>query len=355
MILRPNKTGSSKNKNHIDRRSFIKLTGLAGLGLALNSAIPLLAKSLGKNPDLHRVSNTRLAMGTTVTMILIYQAEQEARDAIERAFKEIERLSALMDHYKEGTEVSLLNKNGILSNASQEVIEVVSKAIRYYRLTKGAFDITIYPVIDLFKRSFSKGKNSYPERDEIRDVLELVGSDNIEIDGRGIRFKKKGMKITLDGIAKGYIVDKASKILLDHGIKRHLINAGGDIMAVGLREDMQPWRVAIQDPKKRNNHLDVIDLMDASVATSGNYENYFDRDMLYYHIADPKTGLSPVITSSASVIATTATDADALATALMVMGSEKGTMFIDSLAGYESLIITRDNRIRRSAGWVSRK
>ena len=163
------------------------------------------------------------------------------------------------------------------------------------------------------------------------------------------------MKITLDGIAKGYIVDKASKILLDHVIKRHLINAGGDIKAVGLRDDMQPWRVAIQDPKKRNNHLDVIDLTDGSVATSGNYENYFDRDMLYHHIADPKTGLSPVTTSSASVIAPTATDADALATALMVMEPEKGTMFIDSLAGYESLIITRDNQIKRSSGWVSRK
>ena len=161
------------------------------------------------------------------------------------------------------------------------------------------------------------------------------------------------MKITLDGLAKGYIVDMASKILLNHEIKNHLINAGGDIKAVGLREDGKPWKVAIQDPARKNNHLDVIELTDSSVATSGNYENYFDAEKIFHHIADPKTGFSPVLNSSASIIAPTAMEADALATALMVMAPDYGIPFINSLSGCEALIITQDGRLIRSSGWKS--
>ncbi len=346
-----NKMCPKGHAGYIDRRSFIRITGFTGL----NGIIPSPSKSLEKDPDLKRASVTRLAMGTTVTMILIHLPDQKVHEAIEGAFVEIERLSDLMNHYKTGTEVSMLNRNGILPNASSEVIEVISKALEYNSLTKGAFDITIYPVIELFRRSFAREKSGYPERERIREALELVGSGNIEIDGQCIRFKKKGMKITLDGIAKGYIVDRASDLLIKHGIERHLINAGGDIRAVGLRDDERPWRAAIQDPEKKDRHLDVIDLKDSAVATSGNYENYYDRDKLYHHIANPKTGLSPANTSSASVIAPTALAADALATALMVMGPDRGTILIDSLPGHESLIITRDKKMRRSGGWISRK
>ncbi len=340
---------------NISRRSFLSITGIAGLGLALKASAPLFAKSLTEDSGLKQVSSTRLAMGTTVTVLLISENEKAAREAINMAFIEIERLSNLMNHYRDGTEISLLNRNGIIHDASDEILEVISEAVKYHRLTGGAFDITIYPVIELFRKSFSRGAGMYPERDEIRKVLELVGSDKIAIEGRSVRLRKKGMSITLDGIAKGYIADRASGILMNNGYENHLINAGGDISGSGLRKDKRPWRVAIQDPKNRDSRLDVIDLHNRAVATSGNYENYFDKEMLYHHIADPATGLSPSNTTSASVTAPTAMAADALATALMVMGPERGTKFIDMLSEHESLIVTRDKRERRSSGWVSRK
>jgi thiamine biosynthesis lipoprotein len=182
-----------------------------------------------------------------------------------------------------------------------------------------------------------------------------VGSDKIEINDSHIKLKKRGMKLTLAGLAKGYIVDKASEVLFSHGIKNHLINAGGDMKAAGLRDDRKPWKVAIQDPGKGNKHLDVIELSDTSVATSGNYENYFDAEKIYHHITNPKTGLSPVLNSSASVMAPTTMEADALATSLMVMDPDYGTRFINSLPGRESLVFARNNEIRKSTGWKSAK
>jgi len=161
------------------------------------------------------------------------------------------------------------------------------------------------------------------------------------------------MGITLDGIAKGYIVDRASVILLKYKIENHLINASGDIKAMGLRADGRPWTVAIQDPVKKNNHLDLIHLTDIAVATSGNYENYFDRDKIFHHIVNPKTGRSPVLNVSASVIAPTAMEADVLATTLVVMNSTDGLRLIDSLPQCEALIISRANQIKRSTGWKS--
>jgi len=335
-----------KAKN-INRRAFIKLITFTGMGIFLPFA-------LGKEKNLQRVSSTRLAMGTTVTVILLYEKGSDFKNAMESVFEEIKKLSNIMNHYKSDSQISILNRKGHLLNAAPSLVEVVKNALRYYKLTGGAFDITVYPIIELFRKSF-QNKNVPPSQKEISKVLQCVGSDNIEINGSDIRLKKRGMKITLDGLAKGYIVDKASKVLLSHGIENHLINAGGDMKAAGLRNDNRPWKVAIQDPKKRNNYLDIIELTDASVATSGNYENYFDAEKIYHHITNPKTGLSPVLNSSASIITPTAMEADALATALMVMSPDYGIRFINSLPECESLVITRDNKMKKSSGWKSVK
>ncbi len=325
----------------------MKLAGCAAVSVALPS---FFTASCSKN-SLKRATNTRLAMGTTVTVILLHGDDIDSEKVMNDAFDEIKRLSGVMSHYDDNSEVSRLNREGILENADPQLVEVMTRALEYYKLTKGTFDITILPVIELFRDRFKE--NKIPQEMEIKEVLEYVGADKIELEGRSIRLKKKGMKITLDGLAKGYIVDMVSKVLLDHGIKNHLINAGGDIKAVGLREDGKPWKVAIQDPAKKNNHLDVIELTDSSVATSGNYENYFDAEKIFHHIADPKTGFSPALNSSASIIAPTAMEADALATALMVMAPDYGIPFINSLSGRETLIITREGKLIRSSGWKS--
>lgn len=292
-------------------------------------------------------------MGTYVSITLIHVKEKTAREAAEAAFVEIGRISKLMDRFDDESPISRLNREGRLEDAPPDIIDVISHALKYYRLTGGAFDITIGPVIELFKERFSGEKAEYPGEKEIEDALSLVGSDKIEIEDRNIRFARSGMSITLDGIAKGYIIDRVSDILVNHDIESHLINAGGDIKAVGHREDGKPWKAAIQDPMKRKEYLDTIYLSNEALATSGNYENYFDNEKIFHHIVNPETGLSPVLNISASVIAPTAMEADALATSLLVMESGEGIDFIDSMPDCEALIISRENHIKRSKGWES--
>jgi thiamine biosynthesis lipoprotein len=270
-----------------------------------------------------------------------------------QAFQEIERLTRSMNRFDGTTAVAQLNTEGFLKDTPPEVFEVIAGALDYYRLTQQAFDISVKPVVDLFRKNFAQGNSRPPGGIELRRALDRVGSDMIELKGRSVRFKKPGMGITLDGIAKGYIVDRASEILTKNQIKNYLINAGGDIRAVGSRRDNKAWSVAIQDPKKEKQYPDVIRLTDSAIATSGNYEVYFDREKMFHHIVDPRTGLSPRLSSSVSVIARTVMDADALSTSAFVMKPTNANRFINSLQGCECLVIAKGGRTFKSSGWKS--
>ncbi|MFC1823895.1 FAD:protein FMN transferase, partial [Thermodesulfobacteriota bacterium] len=185
-------------------------------------------------------------------------------------------------------------------------------------------------------------------------VMALIGADKIDVKDGSIRFNKPGMGITLDGIAKGFIVDRASVLLSKHKIENFLINAGGDIRTRGTRTDRKPWKVAIQDPAlKGKNYPDVVRMTDGAIATSGNYEIYFDREKMFHHIVNPRSGLSPTLSTSVSVLAKTAMEADALSTSVFVMEPEHGTAFINSLNNCEALVITSDGNHLKSRGWKS--
>ena len=337
----------------MDRRSFIKLSGLLGLGVATAGIIPITAEAVKFNKKMYKVSKTRLAMGTFVSMTLIHGSRDEAEEVMGRAFEEMDRLAGLMNRYEERTAVGLLNREGYLKDTPPELVDVVSRALYYHGLSRGTFDITVKPIVDLFQKKMGEDEKSIPSDKEVMRALEFVDSKQIELTGRTITFKKPGMGITLDGIAKGFIVDKASELLAAHGVENHLINAGGDIRTMGARADEQPWTVAIQDPLKRKNYPDIVRMNTGAIATSGNYEIYFDREKMFHHIVDPGTGLSPELSTSVSVIAPTTMDADALATGVFVMNPVKGTDFINALAECESLIITKDGTQLKSKGWKS--
>jgi thiamine biosynthesis lipoprotein len=148
-------------------------------------------------------------------------------------------------------------------------------------------------------------------------------------------------------------VDRASHLLTTHGIKNHLINAGGDIRTSGSRKEGKPWTVAIEDPRKKQQFPDIIHLTDGAVATSGNYEIYFDRERMFHHIVDPFTGHSPLLATSVSVVAPTVMDADALSTSVFVLDPSRGTRFVDSLPNCECFIVTKAGEKFKSQGWKS--
>jgi thiamine biosynthesis lipoprotein len=337
----------------MDRRSFLKLSGLLGLGMASAAVIPAGAEAVSFSKRMVKVSKTRLAMGSFVSMTLLHPSKDQAEEAMEAAFSEIDRLSGLLSRYDQASAVYDLNTHGHLSGLPPEVDQVVTGSLYYHRLTGGYFDITVKPVVDLFQQKMGGEKKVQPTDAEINDLLRLVDARNIELRDKSVSFKAEGMGITLDGIAVGFIVDRVSELLLSRGIKNHLINASGDIRTRGAKEDGSPWTVAIQDPWKRKTYPDVVHMGDGAISTSGNYEIYYDREKMFHHIVNPKTGFSPDGVTSGTITANTTMEADALATALCVMSPSQGTEFVNGLSTCASLVIGKDGTLWKSRGWKS--
>jgi thiamine biosynthesis lipoprotein len=332
------------------RRSFLKLSGLLGLGAASAALLPAeKAEAFLFGHKEYKVTKTRLAMGTFVAMTAIHPSRDEAEQAIGLAFEEIDRLNNMLTHFEKTSAVGSLNAAGKLDQAPQEVLELVARSLYYNRETGGAFDITVKPLIDLYKTKFAQ--SGQPTDGEIDGTLKLVGSDKLHFQSGSLQFGGSGMAITLDGIAKGYIVDKASDVLRASGVSNHLINAGGDIRTSGLAAKGKAWTVAVQDPAKSKEYPDIITMKDGAIATSGNYEIYYDQEKLFHHIINSKTGHSPQLSSSVTVVAPTVMDADALATSVFVMEPAVGLQFINSQPDCECFVIGKDGALSRSKGW----
>ncbi len=332
------------------RRSFLKLSGLVGFGSLAAFILPAeTADAFLFNKKEYKVSKTRLAMGTFVAMTAIHPSRDQAEEAFGLAFDEVNRLSGLLSRHSPSSPVSSLNNTGLLEDSPAEVQEVVARALYFNLETGGSFDISVKPLLDLYQNSFES--NVSPDEDEIKRAVALIGSKHIRIQDRTISLARENMEITLDGIAKGYIVDRASDILRTNGIDNHLINAGGDIKTSGTAAKGKEWTVAIQDPDKKGAYPDVIKLFDGAIATSGNYEVFYDQEKVFHHIVNPYTGLSPQLSASVSITASTVMDADALSTAVFVLEPDAGISFIDSRPQCEGFVIDRGGKSYASSRW----
>lgn len=338
----------------LNRRSFLKMSGLLAVGVAAGYTISTLCDgTLPFKSGLYKVSRTRLGIGTLVSITLIHNSRDQAQEALEQAYLEMDRLVGMMNRFDQASALSQLNTNGILKDAPVELIDVINSAFYYNRLSKGAFEITVKPVIDLYMEKRSGGAEVYPTEDDVERLLPLIGTDKVEIRNRLIMLKESGMGITLDGIAKGYIVDRIAAVLNRYSISNYIITAGGEIRTRGAKADNMPWSVAIQDPRKRNQYPDIIPMKDGSISTSGNYEVFFDKEKTLHHIVDPKTGHSPPLTESVSVIARTNTAADALTKPVFLMDQQSGIEFINALPQCECLVMIRGGSVMKSRGWKS--
>ncbi len=289
---------------------------------------------------------TRLAMGTTVTITALHHGERQAGRAIEAAFAEIERIEAALSIYRDSSEVNRLMRSRSIE-AGPDLLTVVRAAQLYHDLSGGAFDITVEPVLEVYDRAFDRRERP-PAAAEIDSARSLVGFERLSLSGNTITLAE-GTRIDLGGIAKGYIIDRAVETLRRRGIRNGLVNAGGDIRAFG-RNNGEPWRIALQNPRDPSDYLAVIEVADRSVTTSGDYERYFDPDREYHHIIDPRTGRSATALMSVTIIAPRAMEADALATSVFVLGPRDGLELVERLEGIEALLITREREIILSPG-----
>ncbi len=312
--------------------------------------LSLVALLITNCSSLKKTEQTKELMGTVVTITVYDEDEDRAEQAIELAFKEIERIEGLLSNYKNTSEVYLLNENGEIDNASNELIYVLGKSLRYGDLSEGAFDITVQPILDLYKHTFEELKRP-PTDEEIKETLKLVGYEKIFIKNRHVELTKPNMKITLGGIAKGYAVDKAIDVLQNQGIEHALVDMKSSIRAIG-NKGPEDWSIALQNPRNKDEYITIIRMNNNSLSTSGDYERYFNENMTFHHIINPLTGYSATELISVTIIADNAMAADALSTSVFVLGKEKGLELIESLDNVEGLMITKDKEIIRSKGFT---
>jgi thiamine biosynthesis lipoprotein len=305
-------------------RSQVKLILLAACSLQLAACSGFRSKPLYKN--------TQVLMGTFV------EVTSSDKAAASIVFSEIKRLESLLSKYNPDSEIAKLNKAGKL-NVSPDTLYIINKSKEFWLESDGAFDITVGPLIDLW--GFTNKEYYVPKQEEITNALGLVGMNKIVVNDLNnvVEFMFSNMKIDLGAIAKGYALDCAIKKLKERGINSCLINAGGQVYCLGDKFG-SPWKVAVKNPRGEKA-IDYLELKDCSVATSGDYEQYFIKgNKRYSHILNPKSGYpadSGIV--SVTVIAPSGLTADALSTSIFVLGKEKGMELAKKFQGVQVKII----------------
>ncbi len=294
----------------------------------------------------------RVTMDTSVDLQFAHENRGFASSLEDEVFTEIDRLEKLFSRTIEDSDINLINSSAGEKPAriSEEVLHVIEKALYYARLSEGYFDPTIAPLIDTW--GFLGQQFRLPDQGEIDSAMELVDFNLVQVDRNSytVFLPERGMSIELGGIAKGYIVDRALDILKNAGIEHAFINVGGDIGLIGSKPDGEPWRIGVRHPRE-DAIVAVFPLSDGAVVTSGDYQRYFtENEVNYHHLLDPNTGYPARKLISVTVVADTVLEADALSTAIFIMGPEKGLTLLENLPGVEGLLITPEFDILLSSG-----
>lgn len=285
---------------------------------------PLPAPALAQK--LFRVNASKFLMGTEVEVIALYPSVSECRNHLFAAFREIERVEALLSSHRDDSDISRINRNagGRPVKISGETLAILKRAQGYAAKLDGLFDVTVGPVIEAW--GFNTDREiAIPSKAVLAQSLALVDYRRLRLNSADTTaaLHTPGMRIDLGGIAKGYAIDRAKAVLEERGVMSFLINAGGDIYARGVKEGGKLWTVGIKHPRRLTELLAVFKLRDFAVATSGDYERYADIDgKRYHHIINPKTGYPADLCQSVTVLAPTAEEADVWATYLFIIGPD---------------------------------
>lgn len=285
----------------------------------------------------------------TQAYIEFYTEQSNADSLITEVQAEFERINQLMSPYISSSELSILNRKAATAavKVSDELYLLLQQARSVSELSNGAFDITFASVG--FYYDYRAGKR--PDNALLRNQRQFVNYQSVELlTGNKVRFSQHGVKIDLGGIAKGYAVEQAMKILTSAGITQAQLTAGGDSRLVGSKGG-KPWLVGIKHPRQDDKYAARLPLQDTAISTSGDYERYFiEEGVRYHHILDPKTGLSATGLLSVTVIGADTGRTDALSTTLFVLGLEQGMQLIERVSGYEAIFIDADHRLYFSSG-----
>jgi thiamine biosynthesis lipoprotein len=321
---------------------------IINLTLVVPLVIPALAQVRGAEEIL--VTEERVMMGTQVIIKALGEDRARLELAIQAAFEEVSRLEKIMSNFIPTSELSRINQQAGKSPVpvSGELFGVIRRSLYFSNLSDGAFDISFASVGKLW--NFRQGTLPTPEA--VRTQLPFVNYREIRLDGKksSVFLPHAQMEIGLGGIGKGYTMDRAMAVLMDHGVRNAMVMAGGDTLIRG-KNGAEPWRVGLRDPDKEGGILAVLPLEDQAISTSGDYERFFVKDgVRYHHILDTKTGYPAKLCRSVTILAKDATTSDALSTSVFVLGPVRGLELIERLDGVEGIIVDSQGKMHLSSG-----
>lgn len=286
---------------------------------------------------------SRFIVGSSCEIKFYCSNETTARHISQEIDSELVRLDSLLNRFSEKSFVSELNRSSQVT-APEDIIYLFTLSDSLSQLTDGLFDITVAPLLELW--GFYDREFKIPDSAEIMTARELVDFSKIVIRNSSI-ILPEGMKVDLGAIAQGYAADRVREVLDKYKIASAIINIGGEIVAIGQSPKGRPWRVGIKNPRGEGI-IETVELEDYALSTSGDYEKFFMiNDTRYPHIINPKTGFPALDFVSVTVFHQNAACADAIATAIAVMGPHRGTQFLDSLEIHGIIYYEEDGELVR--------
>ena len=291
-------------------------------------------------------------MGNQFEITVVDTNETVAKEHLEAAVLEIQRIENLLTTFREGSQTNQINQNAGMKpvKVDPEVFNLIERSLRISKITDGYFDIS-YGSIDRKFWNFDREMKELPDPEMIKEHLKLVNYHNILLNREDstVFLKEKGMRIGFGGIGKGYAAEMGKRLLLNRGVKSGVVNASGDLTTWGNQADGKPWTIGIANPDNARLPFSYMNIADMAVATSGNYEKFVSiGGKKYSHTINPKTGMPVSGIKSVTIICPNAEIADALATPVTIMGTEKGIGMIDQIQQVECIIIDDENHIYSS-------
>ncbi len=303
-----------------------------------------------------KITRMRLVMDTHVTVTMYGISESEGDAIAKEAFAEMERLEGIFSRHIEGSDIEHINRAAGREwvEVAPEAILVIEEALAISRLTEGVFDPTVAPLLEVWGFGNEEDEQRRPSSEEIEEALLQVDYEKVEINEEesSVFLAKEGMQLDLGGIAKGFIVDRGQKVIEESGVEGSFVNAGGDINITGSKTDGEPWKIAVQDPRDPQKWFATLQIDQGSVATSGDYQRFFEEDgERYHHIIDPESGWPAdggII--SVTVLGPDTLAADAYSTAVFVLGIERGLELLETLSDMEGVLIDKEGDIHYTSG-----
>ncbi len=322
-----------------NRRNLLQLA-LSGVGLGAAASVASRSRA---ESSFRRAG---VAFDTTVALTVVGLDESAANRALDAGFAEIRRLEQIASLTRPGSDICRLNTCGRLANPDPALIEMLAVADDVHRATQGSFDVTVQPLWILYDAYAKRGE--WPTDEQAAPARDLIGQTGVIFDRNEIAFARPGMAITLNSLTHGYAADRVALVLAEHGVEQAFVDTG-EMEVLGVGATGKAWTAAIQHPRQRDCLLGALP-MTGCLATAGDYQYYWSEDFSRNHILDPHRGGSPASFSSVSVIAPTAVLADALSTAVCVVGPNKA---LDLLRHFEAEAygVTKDGAIWSSPGF----